>query len=264
MQPAFQFLILLCLLPAQLLISRLMTPSASERTKLLQTFGRTLTDYHQRAYKWAFSLADADSWKKWVASLREKRTKNRQTKRKTMNTKSRPRHVDSVENVNLEEEKPSADTSPAKEVFKMNQFREKQYQKNSWQPSIPEEHFTSSRKRRKRKGFVKYRVGQVVYHKRWGYRGVIVGWDEYAKAPDFWLRMNHPFDKPEWRRQPNYAVLVDTQDRPEPQETYIPQDNIEIITNTKIKHPDVSDYFDSFDGAQYLPSEWLREMYPED
>jgi hemimethylated DNA binding protein len=29
---------------------------------------------------------------------------------------------------------------------------------------------------------VKYRIGQVVKHKRWGYRGVIVGWDEFAKV----------------------------------------------------------------------------------
>ena len=30
-------------------------------------------------------------------------------------------------------------------------------------------------------------------------------------------------DHKEWRTQPNYAVLVDTRDRPVPQITYIPQ-----------------------------------------
>jgi len=43
---------------------------------------------------------------------------------------------------------------------------------------------------------VKYRVGQVIRHKKWGYRGVIVGWDAQAKAPESWLREMHPKDKP--------------------------------------------------------------------
>lgn len=29
---------------------------------------------------------------------------------------------------------------------------------------------------------VAYRVGQVIQHKRWGYRGVIIGWDTKAKV----------------------------------------------------------------------------------
>jgi len=29
---------------------------------------------------------------------------------------------------------------------------------------------------------IKFRVGQVVRHKRWGYRGVIIGWDTMARV----------------------------------------------------------------------------------
>ena len=29
---------------------------------------------------------------------------------------------------------------------------------------------------------LKYRVGQVITHKTWGYRGVIIGWDLEAKV----------------------------------------------------------------------------------
>ena len=29
---------------------------------------------------------------------------------------------------------------------------------------------------------VKWRVGQVVRHIKYGYRGVIIGWDEYCKV----------------------------------------------------------------------------------
>ena len=33
---------------------------------------------------------------------------------------------------------------------------------------------------------------------------------------------------------PNYAVLVDTRDRQSAQMTYIPEENIEVISNTKV------------------------------
>ena len=47
---------------------------------------------------------------------------------------------------------------------------------------------------------ISFRVGQVVKHKRWGYRGVIIGWDERARAPENWLREMHKHH-PEWRNQ---------------------------------------------------------------
>lgn len=37
-----------------------------------------------------------------------------------------------------------------------------------------------------------------------------------------------------WQHMPNYAVLVDTRDRSESQTTYVPEENLEIITNTKV------------------------------
>ena len=37
-----------------------------------------------------------------------------------------------------------------------------------------------------------------------------------------------------WREMPNYAILVDIRDRPSSQITYVPEENIEIITNTKV------------------------------
>jgi len=108
-----------------------------------------------------------------------------------------------------------------------------------------------------------YRVGQVVKHKKWGYHGVIMGWDNKARTPDEWLKEMHG-ENTHWRDQPNYAVLVDTRDRPAPQMTYVPQENIEVIKNKKILHPRVDDYFENYDGAQYLPRPWLRALYPRD
>ena len=49
----------------------------------------------------------------------------------------------------------------------------------------------------------------------------------YCRAPKDWLKAMHG-GHPEWKEQPNYAVLVDTRDRPAPQLTYVPQENIEV------------------------------------
>lgn len=140
--------------------------------------------------------------------------------------------------------------SPAVEVMK---FRDpKGYFGGSPEPRSP------------RPPHIKYRIGQVIKHKRWGYRGVIIGWDETARAPKHWFDANHPPDKPHWQTQPNYAILVDTRDRLTPQMTYVPEENFEILSNVKILHPAIDEYFESFDGAQYLPRPSLRAVYPHD
>jgi len=139
--------------------------------------------------------------------------------------------------------------SPAIEVFK---YRDQ----NGYFGQSPEP-------RDDRPPHVRYRVGQVIKHARWGYRGVIVGWDETARAPEAWIRAMHNGNKG-WSKQPNYAILVDTRDRPAPQITYVPQENIEIVKHTKILHPSVEDYFETFDGSQYLPRPWLRGIYRRD
>jgi len=138
---------------------------------------------------------------------------------------------------------------PAVEVFK---FRDK----DGYFGQSPEP-------RDARPPHVQFRVGQVVKHKRWGYRGVIIGWDETARAPASWLEEMHK-GNPTWRGQPNYAVLVDTRDRPAPQITYVPQENLQVVKHTAILHPSTEDYFENFDGSQYLPRPWLRTVYPRD
>jgi len=110
---------------------------------------------------------------------------------------------------------------------------------------------------------VKLRVGQVVKHKLWGYHGVVIGWDEKANAPEAWLKQMHAQNE-EWREQPNYLVLVDTRDRPAPQATYVPQENLEVVRQLKILHPSIDEYFEAFDGSQYLMRPWLKGLYPRD
>lgn len=143
--------------------------------------------------------------------------------------------------------------SPAVEVLK---------RKYAWGKSG---HFASSLEPRyPRPSHIKYRIGQVVKHRKWGYRGVIVGWDPLAKAPPSWIKENH--DKNEhWSTQPNYAILVDIRDRTIPQLAYVPEENIQLApSSVRITHPGMEDYFEEFDGAQYLPRPWLKTLYPMD
>lgn len=129
----------------------------------------------------------------------------------------------------------------------------------------PQGYFAASPEPRSpRQPNVQYRIGQVIRHKIWGYRGVIVGWDHTCRAPEDWIKQMHPKEKPHWRNMPNYSILVDTRDRLTPQLTYVPEENIEIISNMKIMHPSIEDYFEGFDGAQYLPRPWMKVVYPHD
>jgi hemimethylated DNA binding protein len=129
----------------------------------------------------------------------------------------------------------------------------------------PEGYFAGSPEPRSpRPPEVRFRIGQVIKHKRWGYRGVIIGWDSEARAPEQWLRQMHPPDKPHWRKQPNYSILVDTRDRLDAQTTYVPQENIDVLVNTQVFHPEIENHFETFDGAQYIARPWLKGLYPHD
>jgi len=117
---------------------------------------------------------------------------------------------------------------------------------------------TSPTTRSPRSDYVKFRIGQVIRHKIHGYRAVIIGWDEIAQAPEEWLK-----EHSKYITQPNYSVLLDTRDR-RAHKTYIPQEHIEVLTNTKIVNAQVSDYFNLFDGSRYMMKPWLKEQYPHD
>lgn len=273
MRPAIQLLLLLAVVPAQLLISQWMTPSSVERTKRIQGLTKWLSGIGSKVRKWTLRLTDIDSWKKGLRSILQPRhmtrrpanQKQRKSATRDSSADAKPEHIDSI-NYNRDDQLDrEPDTSPAQEVFKWNDFIEKQQMQKQWHPTPEEEHFSRSAKvRRRNNKKVKFRVGQVIKHKIWGYKGVIIGWDEFAKAPESWLRANHPASHPEWRLQPNYSILVHTHDRQDPQITYVPEDNIKIISNAKISHPHLKDYFYQFDGSQYLPNEELREWYPDD
>ena len=91
-----------------------------------------------------------------------------------------------------------------------------------------------------------FRPGQVVRHKRYKYRGVVVSCDATCKADDNWYFANRT--QPD-REQPWYHVLVDGSHHV----TYAAQVNLERDTSgERIEHPFVERFFSAFDEGQYV------------
>lgn len=108
-----------------------------------------------------------------------------------------------------------------------------------------------------------FRVGQVIKHNVFGYRGVIIGWDSRCKAPISWTKALYGEDKTDLEK-PHYLILIDIRDRPDAQITYVAQDKVTSYTNVKIVHPNLWDYFDLYDGAQFHMRPAIYQMYPHD
>ena len=134
-----------------------------------------------------------------------------------------------------------------------------------------------------RAGGITYRVGQIVRHKKYGYRGVIIGYDATCKADLSWKRRMRIHTLDHGDNQPFYNLLVDRRDDSRRERTYAAQENLVDMeyqstnqdeenttssdsTTAGILHPSIEDYFESFSfrDSIYRPNETLRGMYPED
>lgn len=90
-----------------------------------------------------------------------------------------------------------------------------------------------------------YEVGQLIHHRRYGYRGVIVAIDERCKADESWYRSNqtHPSTNQPW-----YHVLVDGDSRT----TYVAESNLELDeSGAAIDHPMIPYFFSGFHKGKY-------------
>ncbi|XP_072912538.1 uncharacterized protein [Hemitrygon akajei] len=112
--------------------------------------------------------------------------------------------------------------------------------------------------------FVKYRVGDVFKHKHEGFRGVIVGWDENARAPEEWLNEKYPSDFQNLKHTPHYKVLVHANDGTNSITRYIPEEDIVLLTGVQVNHPLLPSFFIMFDGHRYIMMPWLKQIYPHD
>ncbi len=88
--------------------------------------------------------------------------------------------------------------------------------------------------------------GQLVRHRRYGYRGVIVNFDLSCQADEQWYASNQTQPDP---NQPWYHVLVDGTD----QVTYAAESSLaKDLVNDPVRHPLTAMYFAGFDHGKYI------------
>lgn len=93
----------------------------------------------------------------------------------------------------------------------------------------------------------KFSVGELVHHRLFDYRGVIVDVDAAFRASDEWYeavaKSRPPKDRP-W-----YHVLVDEASHT----TYVAERNLESDTRMQpIRHPLVARFFSRFENGRYV------------
>lgn len=90
-------------------------------------------------------------------------------------------------------------------------------------------------------------VGQLVYHKLFNYRGVIIDVDPVFMHTEEWYEQVAKSRPP--KDQPWYHVLVhDSQ-----HQTYVAQRNLQADNSDEpINHPELSEYFTDFIEGKYV------------
>ena len=99
----------------------------------------------------------------------------------------------------------------------------------------------------------RFRSGQVIHHKRFGYRGVILAVDEAFQGTDAWYenstRARPPKDTP-W-----YHVLVHETIH----ETYVAEGNLEIDESDQpVEHPLIEVFFDELRDGRYIRTRMMN------
>ena len=90
-----------------------------------------------------------------------------------------------------------------------------------------------------------------------------MGWDYEAQVPTDLITEMYKNHK-DWMKQPNYLVAIDTRYRAIPQFAYLAEEILELVSHTRVIHPNLDTYFEYFDGTRYVPRPWLQEVYPRD
>ena len=99
-----------------------------------------------------------------------------------------------------------------------------------------------------------FKPGQVVHHKRYGYRGVVVAYSESFDGDDSWYQSNQT--QPD-KNQPWYHLLVHGAG----QVTYSAQSSLEEdLTGDQVSHPYVPFFFSEFKDGCYTRND---QPWPE-
>jgi heat shock protein HspQ len=102
----------------------------------------------------------------------------------------------------------------------------------------------------------RFREGQIVRHRRYGYRGVVVAFDLECRADDAWYRKNQT--RPA-REQPWYHLLVDGSEHL----TYAAEENLMPDPDlTPVAHPLIAVFFAGLGKGGYVRNERPFEGWP--
>ncbi len=95
----------------------------------------------------------------------------------------------------------------------------------------------------------KFGLGQLVTHRLFDYRGVVVDIDPVFLGSDTWYERMAKSRPP--KNKPWYRVLVNNSQH----ETYVAEQNLQIDHSQEIiNHPQISEYFDQFSNGFYKNS----------
>ena len=98
-----------------------------------------------------------------------------------------------------------------------------------------------------------FSVGQLIRHKRFDYRGVIVDVDPVFQLDEEWYEQVAQSRPP--KDQPWYHVLVHDSD----QTTYVAERNLAPDESAEpVRHPLLDDFFGGFSGGRYRRREALN------
>lgn len=107
---------------------------------------------------------------------------------------------------------------------------------------------------------IKFPIGLIMKHKRYGYSCVIYGWDNKCEASAEWITQMGINELPNKDQQPFYNVLVE-----DGTNRYAAEENLTInLKPCMVSHPEVGKYFESFNGSYYTPNNEKVTEYPED
>jgi len=96
----------------------------------------------------------------------------------------------------------------------------------------------------------KFSPGQIIHHKRFDYRGVIVDVDPVFQGTDEWYEQVALSRPP--KDEPWYHVLV----HDNPIETYVAERNLEEDhSGLEINHPYVQQFFSGLQDGKYIGSQ---------
>lgn len=94
----------------------------------------------------------------------------------------------------------------------------------------------------------RFHIGQVVHHRKYDYRGVIVSADPVFRGSEEWYELVAKSRPP--KDQPWYQVLPDGAEH----RTYVAERHLEADSRgEQIEHPELGQFFKAFRQGQYIP-----------